>query len=274
MGPLDDKVAIVTGATQAMGAAIARRLAADGAAVMGVGRSVELGRQVAEDIVGRGGTAVFRRADVAEEDDVREAVAGAVDRFGRLDIIVNNAAPMGTGGGRRLIDLPFERFDDPFRVCVHGPLWLARHGIPHMARAGGGAIVNISSGAAVRGQRFNGGYGPAKAALEALGRILAVEHGDDNIRVNTVRLGAVRVPRNADDHDSHLELVREVRMLPRHGSPDDVAAMVAFLAGPDSGWITGEVFVVDGGSAAKHRGVNWAAVHGAGAAPPPDPTGT
>jgi NAD(P)-dependent dehydrogenase (short-subunit alcohol dehydrogenase family) len=70
----------------------------------------------------------------------------------------------------------------------------------------------------------------------------------------------VRVPRNAANHDAHPDLVKEVRMLPRHGTPEDVAAMVAFLAGPDSGWITGEVFVVDGGSAAKHRGVNWAAL--------------
>jgi NAD(P)-dependent dehydrogenase (short-subunit alcohol dehydrogenase family) len=242
-----------------MGAAIARRLAADGAAVMGIGRSEDLGRQVADDIVQRGGAAAFQRADVGNEDDVHAAVEATVDRFGRLDIIVNNAAPMGTGG-QALIELPTDRFDEPFRVCVHGPLLLARHGIPHMVRAGGGSIVNISSGAAVRGQRYNGGYGPAKAALEAMGRILAVEHGDDNVRVNTVRLGAVRVPRNAANHDAHPDLVKEVRMLPRHGTPEDVAAMVAFLAGPDSGWITGEVFVVDGGSAAKHRGVNWAAL--------------
>jgi NAD(P)-dependent dehydrogenase (short-subunit alcohol dehydrogenase family) len=267
MALLNGRVAIVTGATQAMGAAIARRLAGDGAAVMGTGRSVDLGRQVAAEIAERGGTATFRRADVAEEDQLATVVDATIEEFGRLDIIVNNAAPMGTGGGRRLIDLDWERFEEPFRVCVHGPLWLARLGIPHMIAVGGGSIVNISSGAAVRGQRYNGGYGPAKAALEAMGRILAAEHGDDNIRVNTVRLGAVRVPRNAHDHDTHLDLVREVRMLPRHGNPEDVAAMVAFLAGPDSGWITGEVFVVDGGSAAKHRGVNWAAIHTATAPP-------
>src|SRR3954447_19580565 len=162
-----------------MGAAIARRLAADGAAVMGIGRSVDLGQQVADDIVEHGGTAAFRRADVGDEEDVRAAVAATVDQFGRLDIVLNNAAPMGTGG-KRLIDLPTDRFEEPFRVCVHGPLPLARHGIPHMASGGGGSIVNISSGAAVRGQKYNGGYGPAKAALEAMGRILAVEHGEEN----------------------------------------------------------------------------------------------
>jgi NAD(P)-dependent dehydrogenase (short-subunit alcohol dehydrogenase family) len=264
MGRFDGKVVIVTGATKAMGATIATRFGNDGAAVVGVGRSVEEGEGVARSIRDRGGEALFVQADVSDEAEVEGAVAAAVDHFGSVDIIVNNAAPMRGDGAddhpKALADLPTEHFDWQMKVCVYGPFWFAKYGIPHMVAAGGGSIVNISSGAAARGVRAGGGYGPAKAALEALGRGLAVDYGPLHIRVNTVRLGAIRVPGNAGLHDNpaFAAALQEARIVPREGTPADVAAMVAFLASDESGFITGEVFVVDGGAAAKHRGVNYA----------------
>lgn len=264
MGRFDGKVVIVTGATKSMGATIATRFANDGATVVGVGRSVEQGEDVARSIRDLGGQAVFVQCDVSDEAEVECAVASAVDHFGSVDIIVNNAAPIRGDGTddhpKALADLPTEHFEWHMKVCVYGPFWFAKYGIPHMVAAGGGSIVNISSGAAARGVRSGGGYGAAKAALEALGRGLAVDYGSLNIRVNTVRLGAIRVPGNAALHDNPAfsAALQEARIVPRQGAPTDVAAMVAFLASDESGFITGEVFVVDGGAAAKHRGVNIA----------------
>ncbi len=267
MARFDGKVAIVSGVTGAMGATIATRLAAEGATVVGLGRSAAAGQAVADTIGAAGGHALFVPTDVAHEDEVERAVAQTVDRFGALHVIVNNAAPMrgdGTGPPARAAELTTEQFDWPFRVCLFGAFWLAKYGLEHMMAAGGGAIVNISSGAASRGVRKNGGYGPAKAALEAFGRSLAVDYGDDNIRVNTIRLGAISVPGNAALHENpkFTKALQEARIVPRSGKPDDVAALVAFLASEESGFITGEVVVLDGGAAAKHRGVNFAEATG------------
>ena len=263
MSRLDNKVAIVTGATGAMGATIAERLAAEGAAVVAVGRSTEAGPAVAEAIVAQGGRALFVPADVSREDQVAAVVRRTVEHFGALHVIVNGAAPMrgdGTGPPAPTAGLTTEQFEWPLRVCLFGPFWLAKHGIAHMIAAGGGAIVNLSSGAAARGVRHGGGYGPAKAALEALGRSLAVDYGSAGVRVNTIRLGAISVPGNAALHanPAFTAALQEARIVPREGTPVDVAALVAFLACEESGFITGEVFVLDGGAAAKHRGVNFA----------------
>jgi 3-oxoacyl-[acyl-carrier protein] reductase len=269
---LDDKVAIVTGATGAMGATIARRLAAEGAGVVGVGRSVEAGQAVVEEIVARGGQAIFVPTDVSQEDQVARAVDRTVEHFGGLQVIVNGAAPMrgdGTGAPSAAIELTTEQFDWPVRVCLFGAFWMAKYGLGPMVASGGGAVVNLSSGAAARGVRRGGGYGPAKAALEALGRGLAVDYGSAGVRVNTVRLGAISVPGNAALHadPAFTAALQDARIVPREGTPEDVAALVAFLASDESGFITGEVFVLDGGAAAKHRGVNFA--EATAAAPPP-----
>lgn len=263
MGRLDDKVAIVTGATGAMGATIARRLASEGAAVVGVGRSDEAGRAMVEGIVAHGGQALFVPTDVSREDQVAGAVARTVEQFGALHLIVNGAAPMrgdGTGAPAAAIDMTTEQFEWPLRVCLFGAFWMAKYGLGPIVAAGGGAIVNLSSGAAARGVRQGGGYGPAKAALEALGRSLAVDYGSAGVRVNTIRLGAISVPGNAALHadPAFTAALQEARIVAREGTPEDVAALVAFLASDESGFITGEVFVLDGGAAAKHRGVNFA----------------
>jgi meso-butanediol dehydrogenase / (S,S)-butanediol dehydrogenase / diacetyl reductase len=263
MARFDEKVAIVSGVTGAMGATIATRLAEEGAAVVGLGRSLEAGQAVVAEIEAAGGRAHFVPTDVTSEEAVAQAVTQTIERFGALDVIVNNAAPMrgdGTGPPALAADLTTEQFEWPFRVCLFGPFWLAKYGMAHMVAAGGGAIVNISSGAASRGVHKGGGYGPAKAALEAFGRTLAVEYGSDNIRVNSIRLGAISVPGNAALHENpkFTAALQEARIVPRSGTPTDVAALVAFLASEESGFITGEVVVLDGGSAAKHRGVNFA----------------
>ncbi len=255
MGDLAAKVALVTGATQAMGAAIAARLAADGAAVMGVGRSEERGRAVVDKLVVDGFAADFTAADVGDEAQVAAAVARTVERFGRIDIVVNNAAALDANTPESPADRePTEVFDSILRVNLYGPFWLAKYAVPHMIAGGqGGSIISISSYAAQRGVAGIPAYTASKGALEALTRQLAVDYAQHGIRANTVVLGSMSVPRNVALHtdEAMASALRQGRMVARFGNPDDTAAAVAYLASPAAGFVTGTTLNVDGGLLAK-----------------------
>ena len=210
---LSGRVALVTGATGSMGAAIAQRLADEGAAVVGVGRTRETGLGVAQQIVAGGGQACFVTADVSCEDQVREAVAAAVESFGRLDVVVNAAAATELLRGaseQPVVDEPTEVFDRMMRVNLYGPFWTAKYAIPHMLRTGtGGAIVSVSSISASRVDRSMPAYAASK--------------------VN----GPAR---------------RRNRMIPEPGTVQDVAELVAYLASPRSAFLTAAVVPLDGGA--------------------------
>jgi NAD(P)-dependent dehydrogenase (short-subunit alcohol dehydrogenase family) len=255
MGSLDGRVAIVTGATQAMGEAIALRLAANGARVIGVGRNAERGRAVAARIVAAGYVAHFVAADVSREDDVQRAVATAVERFGGVDIVVNNAASLDGDTREAAAHLESaEVFDTILRVNLYGPFFFAKYAAPVMIAAGrGGVFLNISSYAASRGVKGIPAYTASKGGLEALTRQLAAEYAEHGVRANALVLGSIAVPRNADLHadPEKAEALRSARMTDRAGTPDDVAAAVAFLASDDAGFITGAVLDIDGGLLAK-----------------------
>jgi NAD(P)-dependent dehydrogenase (short-subunit alcohol dehydrogenase family) len=199
MRGLSDKVAVVTGATQTMGAAIAARLAAEGAHVVGFGRSADRGHAVAAAISAAGGSATFVAGDITEAADVQALVDQTVACFGRLDIVVNNAAAVElirTGAEVGVLAEPAAVFDWQFQVGLYGPLRLAQLAIAHMVQAGGGAFVTISSLGGHRAFPGMTSYGPAKAAVEALSRQIAVDHGGANIRSNCVVVGSVRVEQN------------------------------------------------------------------------------
>lgn len=141
-----------TGATQTMGEAIAHRLAADGAAILGVGRNENRGRAVADSLIANGDKADFIRADVGVEDQVAAAVATALERFGGLDIVVNNAAALDSSTPESPAHLEStELFDMIMKVNLHGPFWFAKYAIPTMLASGGGSVINISSYSAQRG---------------------------------------------------------------------------------------------------------------------------
>ncbi|MEV6107764.1 SDR family NAD(P)-dependent oxidoreductase [Streptomyces sp. NPDC051940] len=234
--------AIVTGGAHGIGAAIARRLADEGARVVIADIDGDAAKATAAAI-GRGAEGVH--CDVRRTADVEEAVAHAAEVYGRLDVLVNNAYA-GAGLG------PFGQVAEAdwlasFDVTLHGAMRAARAALPHLARAGGrGAIVNIGS---VNGETGLGehAYSAAKAGLTSLTRSLAVEAAASGVRVNLVAPGTIRT-RAWDGREATLaDVAANVYPMGRVGEPEDVAAAVAFLASRDAGWITGVTLPVDGG---------------------------
>lgn len=250
---LAGRVALVTGATQAMGEAIARRLAAEGAAVLGVGRGKDRGEAVAARLRADGLTAEFAAADLSREEDVAGAVDEARARFGALDIVVNNAAAMDAREAAPHEE-PTEVFDAVLKVGLYAPFWFAKYAAPLMIAGGrGGQFISISSYASARGVAGLPAYTASKGGVEALTRQLAAQYAEHGIRANSLVLGSIEVPRNAILHtdEAMSQALRSARLTYRPGSPADVAAAVAFLASEEGSFITGATLDLDGGLLAK-----------------------
>ena len=194
---LDGKVAIVTGATANTGEAISARLAREGVKVLGVGRRQDNGDRIAARVRDAGGDMTFIKGDVGVQEDVQRSVDRAMELFGRVDIVVNNAASTDITGEstyRPTAEHPDEYLDRVLKVGLWGPFWYAKAVIPLMIAQGGGAFVNISSVAAVRVHRGLVGYNISKSALESLTRSIAVEYGDRRYsrEFGSSRVGGVR----------------------------------------------------------------------------------
>jgi NAD(P)-dependent dehydrogenase (short-subunit alcohol dehydrogenase family) len=255
MSGLDGKVALVTGATGAMGEAIAHRLARDGATVVGVGRGAERGAAAVDRIRADGLRADFLAADLSREDEVAAVVETAEGRYGTVDVVVNNAAALDASTRESAAHLePTQTFDAIVKVGLYAPFWLAKYAAPVMIAGGrGGLFVAISSYASARGVAGIPAYTASKGGLEALTRQLAAEYAEHGIRANTLVLGSISVPRNADLHSDQAmaAALRSARMTHDPGAPADVAAAVAFLASDEARFITGATLNVDGGLLAK-----------------------
>jgi len=243
-GALDGKVAVVTGAAQGIGAAIARGLAAEGARI--VVADVQRGEEAAADYAGGVGIAV----DVADEDSVAQLAAEVAGRCGGVDILVNNAGLYASLAMRPFTEIPVDEWRKVMDVNVLSMFLTSRAFVPLMRTRGGGRIVNISSGTPFRGVPFLLHYVTSKGAIVALTRALAKELGPDDILVNCVAPGFT-MSEGVKEHPDVIEKLRDVsvaaRTLQRDQEPEDVVGAVVFLSGPGAAFITGQTMVIDGG---------------------------
>jgi NAD(P)-dependent dehydrogenase (short-subunit alcohol dehydrogenase family) len=249
---VQDRVALVTGSTRGIGAAIARRLGRAGARVVITGRSKDAGETLAGELRAAGGAALFVPMDIGVEDDVRNAVDAAVAEFGGLDILVNNAAPTDHiigGVDKRLTELSTADLEAMLVPGLYGQVWACKYSLPHMITAGRGAIVNISSMGSIVGLPSMPAYSMSKGALNALSRQIAVDYARDGIRSNTIIIGYVLSGEALAIIDAHPVVGPGLRAatLTEPGSPEDVAEAALFLASDSSSYITGSEIKLDGG---------------------------
>ena len=247
------KVAIVTGAGNGIGLAIAHAFAAEGAQIVVADINSASGERAASEITAAGGTAIHIRVDVADETLVKQLIASVLEQYGRIDILVNNA---GVVAHKLLVDMDLEDWDRQLAVQLTGPFLMAKHVGRHMIERGaGGRIVNISSVSALMGRVKGGAHCSSKAGLTLLTKVLAMELGQHQITVNAVAPGLIDVPAQRDEQNlSSAYKNRYLQEVPlgRIGEPRDIAAQVLFLASDDASWISGQLHVVDGGLMAGH----------------------
>jgi meso-butanediol dehydrogenase/(S,S)-butanediol dehydrogenase/diacetyl reductase len=257
MGKLDGKTALVTGGTSGIGAATAALLAAEGASVLITGRRAEHGATVVERIRAAGGSAAFQRADHTKARDCERAVAAAVKAFGRIDILFNNAGIVTSGTAESVSE---ETWTATLALNVTAVWRMSRLVLPELRRAGGGTIVNNASDWAVVGARNALPYCVSKGAVAQLTRSMALDHAQENIRVNAVCPGDTYVERW--DEKNYFPKERRKRAkamrdavadipMRRFATADEIARAVLYLASDDSSYVTGQMLVVDGGNTAQ-----------------------
>lgn len=246
---LEHRVALVTGASKGIGAAIAKEMAAAGAAVVVNYRADRSSADaVVKEITEADGRAVAIRGDVSKSEDVRRLFTDVAETFGRLDIVVNNA---GVYQAMNIEEITEQEFHREFNTNVLAPLSVIRESLDYFGSSGG-SIVNIGSGASQMCPPGYSLYAASKSALDAVTRVLAKELAPRKIRVNSVNPGATlsEGTKSAGLYGTGSEFERQlVAMTPRGriGTPADIAKVVAFLASDDSGWLTGEVILASGG---------------------------
>jgi NAD(P)-dependent dehydrogenase (short-subunit alcohol dehydrogenase family) len=246
-----DKIAIVTGGGSGIGAATARLLASEGAAVTIVDISEDAAVKVADSIRAEGGAARAQRTDVAEATDVEAMVADTVGAFGGLDILHNAAVIDLNRVDQNIVTMDLATWDRVLAVNLTGPMLGCRFAIPAMLERGGGSIVNTASAAAFYGSDSLAAYGISKAGIVSLTRSVATAYGEQGIRCNAVAPGVV-VARDVQDAlggpmSERLRGITTSHLVGRLGYPEEIAVAVAFLASDDAAFVTGEILRVDGG---------------------------
>jgi glucose 1-dehydrogenase len=233
-----DKVCIVTGGGSGIGRAACQRFAGEGGKVLVADLNVEHGNQTAQMIATTGAQAAFVKCDVGNPADVKGAVQAAVDRWKKIDVLVNNAAMMTF---LPVVDLPEDQWDKVLAVNLKSVFMFCKYAIPHMPK--GGSIVNISSVHAHESEAGVAPYAASKGAMEAFMRVLALECEDRKIRVNCIAPGAVNTPMlwNNPNVKSGKEKVQGAV-----GEPTDLAAAICFLASSEARFVNGTTLVVDG----------------------------
>jgi len=253
---LAGELALVTGSTSGIGAAIARRFAAEGAAVVVTGRDATRADAVVASILADGGRAEAVLADLGDETECTRLVESTTARLGGLTVLVNNAvASTVDEHDGPVADLTTAAWEASLRVNLSAPMWLTRAAIPHMVRAGHGSIVNISTRQAERASRGFTAYIASKAGLNGLTRAIAVDYAAVGIRCNTISPGYVLNDRRDADLGPERRARLEAMHLTRLGEADDVAYAAVYLASAESGFLTGANLPLDGGGSAARGAV-------------------
>jgi len=254
MGRLTDRVAVVTGGGGGIGGATSRALAHEGASVLVVDIDEEAAARVVLGIEQAGDSAAAFRADLSDESDVVATIAAATAAFGRLDVVHNNAALTESDFLKRdtaVTDLALDVWERTMAVNLRSQMLMCKHAIPAMVRGGGGSIINMSSGASLKGDRTRTAYGASKAGVNTLSMYVATSHGKQGIRVNTIVPGLIITDAvRAHLDERMLAGLGKATLTPYLGQPEDIADLVVFLASDQSRYITGQMIVIDGGMSA------------------------
>jgi NAD(P)-dependent dehydrogenase (short-subunit alcohol dehydrogenase family) len=249
---LKGKVAIVTGAGSGLGRATAILFAKEGAKVVVAANREKDGQQTIKSIKEAGGDAILVKVDVTKASDLGKAVKAAVARYGKLDIMLNNAGTPGPG--KLIADITEEEWHRVISVNLTGVFLGTKYAIPELLKGGGGVIINVSSVAGVSPRRYTGAYSAAKAAVIQLTRVTALEYARKNIRANCILPGPIDTPfftkvagGDPEKIPAFKEKVRSEVPMGRFAQPEEIAQVTLFLASDEASYITGAAFAVDGG---------------------------
>lgn len=262
MDRLKGKVAIVTGSTSGIGIGIARLFAAEGAKVVVCGRRAEKGQAVVDRIVAEGGEATYHFMDITQTESIEKLFADTAQQYGKIDVLVNNAANVALKDGR-VDELTLDMWDDIFSSDMRGTFYATKCVLPYLQKNGGGSIINIGSMASCSGDLSSTAYACAKAGVDKLTQYTALQYGKQNIRCNCVRPGLIVTPEN----EAHVpQILKDIFtdniMVNRYGCPEDIGHMCVYLASDESAYVTGQIVNVDGGlnshvsTAAQFRKLN------------------
>lgn len=251
---LANKVAIITGSASGMGQAAAELFAREGASVVVTDVAADVGEETAKGIRHAGGTAIFVKANVANEDEVQHMVSTTIDTFGQVDVLYNNAGIMPDDDGS-VTDLSEATWDRVMDVNLKSVFLCSKYAIPHMIRRGRGSIINIASFVALMGCTVpQDAYTASKGGMLALTKSFAVQYGPHGIRCNAICPGPIETPLLRTLWTS--EEARNLRLnripLGRFGEPNDIIYMALYLASDESSWTTGAWLIVDGGISSNY----------------------
>jgi NAD(P)-dependent dehydrogenase (short-subunit alcohol dehydrogenase family) len=247
MERLKDRVAIVTGGAGGIGSATVRRFVQEGAIVVAADILEDAAIKLAREF---GDRAIGMKVDSGDVASVEAMIKATIAKFGRLDILHNNAALLDHAVLDRdtnAPDVPFDVWDATMRVNLKGYLAACKFAIPHMIEQGGGVIINTSSTSGLSGENNLIAYSASKAGIVSLTRTIALQHGRQNIRCNAIAPGLIVTPRAQETASGYLEMIAKHVLTPRLGKAEDIAATAAFLASDDAAFITGQTISCDGG---------------------------
>lgn len=247
---LKDKVALITGAGMGQGRAAAQLFAEHGAKIICGDIDDVAGEETVALIEEAGGTAVFEHCDVSKEEDCKNLVKAGIDAFGGLNVLYNNAGVLWKDRDVSLVDIKNEDWASIMNICLMGTVYVCRHGIPELKRAGGGSIINIGSISALTGSTIpQDAYNASKGALIILTKSIAIQFARDNIRCNIIHPGMINTPMQHRymENEDWLKAVLDSIPLGRFGEPKEIAYAALFLASEESAYMTGAELIIDGG---------------------------